>query len=285
MGRLWIFSGTTHTLNWSPLILSQIKLLLLLWIHSMVECRSITCPLARNFVKYGPNGEIVDCRPCPECAEGRGLSILCGSQIANDSKIECVSCELNKTYSDSHGIGSCRTCQYCGLRNVIQQCSPSQNRRCGNKCPKGYFFDDDINDCLEVKSETATAKSTESTPTVHQDPDHSTTAKRHLKMEAYEDTIAVSHHSVQIKPSSIQPRHSSLVVGITPTATPLGTTKVALLTESNDTASVLPTEKVQHKQKDRTLLTIIIVLVAVLVIIIVYRARQKSPSTQPELRG
>ena len=258
----------------------------------MVECRPITCPLARNFVKYGPNGEIVECRPCPECAEGHGLSIQCGSQIANDSKIECVSCELNKTYSDSHGIGSCRTCQYCGLRNVIQQCSPSQNRRCGNKCPKGYFFDDNFNDCLEVKSEIATTKSTEPTPTVRQDLDHSTTTKRHLKTEAYEDTIAISRHSVQIKPSSIQPRHSSLVVGITPTATPnFGTTKVPFLTENNDTASVLLTKKVQHEQKDRMLLTIIItvlvavavLLLSVLLIIIVYRARH--PRTQPELRG
>ena len=82
------------------------------------------------------------CVPCPECPEGQGLTPQCGSKVSNDTKIECVQCQANVSYSNSHGIESCRACQVCGLKNVIQHCSPIKNRICGTKCPQGYFLDD-----------------------------------------------------------------------------------------------------------------------------------------------
>ena len=82
------------------------------------------------------------CIQCPECPYGQGLTPQCGSKVPNDTKIECIQCQANVSYSNSHGIESCKACHDCGLKNVIQHCSPEKNRICGTKCPKGYFLDD-----------------------------------------------------------------------------------------------------------------------------------------------
>ena len=252
------------------------------------------CSLTKNYRRYGSNGDIVDCRPCPECAEGQGLSIPCGSKITNDSKIGCVSCKLNKTYSSKHGVSSCRPCQYCGLRNVIQPCKLNQNRKCGDKCPRGYYFNQNLKDCLKVISAQTTTQSTELTPTVHQNPNHSRPTEKHSKTEPSEDITAPSPHYVPTTSSSIQTQFSSSVDGTKPTASPVKTTQASpLLTENGDITSVLPTAKVQKEgEKDSILSTIIITLVVVtillllaLVIIMCHRTRKESPKKKPELRG
>ena len=81
------------------------------------------------------------CVECPECPEGQGLTPQCGSKVPNDTKIECIQCQANVSYCNSHGIESCKPCQDCGLKNVIRHCSPEKNRICGTKCPQGYFLD------------------------------------------------------------------------------------------------------------------------------------------------
>ena len=147
--------------------------LLLMWIAAsviIIEGGPTTCP-PTHFVKYssssGPNRKIVGCRLCPDCSEGQGLSIPCGSQITENTNIECVTCQETKTYSDSHGIENCKPCQQCGSRNVIQECTPTHNRKCGNE------------------TSTATTTSIESTATARQDPHHSTTAERSGSIKAY----------------------------------------------------------------------------------------------------
>ena len=82
------------------------------------------------------------CIQCPECPYGQGLTPQCGSKVPNDTKIECIQCQANVSYSNSHGIESCKACHDCGLKNVIQHCSPEKKRICGTNCPKGYFLDD-----------------------------------------------------------------------------------------------------------------------------------------------
>ena len=43
------------------------------------------------------------CVQCPECPEGQGLTPQCGSKVPNDTKIQCIQCQTNVSYSNSHG--------------------------------------------------------------------------------------------------------------------------------------------------------------------------------------
>ena len=106
--------------------------------------RPARCSLSRNFLRYFPDAPEaqIECKACPKCPEGTGLTPLCGSKIPNYAVIKCEPCRENATFSDTHSIESCRPCHDCGLRNIIQQCTPYQNRKCGNRCPERHFLDD-----------------------------------------------------------------------------------------------------------------------------------------------
>ena len=138
-----------YCLHLNCLFQRTIQLLFLLWVMASVIEGQPSCSLVQNFWIVSTSGEFIECRPCPDCPEGHGLNIQCGSSITDDTKIECVQCKETETYSDSHGVESCKPCQDCGQRNVLQECTSDQNRKCGRKCPKGYFFDGHITDCRE----------------------------------------------------------------------------------------------------------------------------------------
>ena len=117
--------------------------MLVLWSQSVLG-RSTRCPLMQNFLKYysdDPEAQ-TECIACPECPPGLGLVPQCGSKITNNTAIKCEPCQQNKTFSDHHGFESCRSCHDCGLKIVTQQCTPSQNRKCGTKCPERHYLDD-----------------------------------------------------------------------------------------------------------------------------------------------
>ena len=145
-----------------------IERLLLIWMMASVVEGQSPCSLAKNFWIVNSSGEFIECRPCPDCPEGLGLNIQCGSSITSHTKIECVQCKETKTYSDSHGVESCKPCQNCGRRNVLQECTSVQNRKCDRKCPKGYFFDGHITDCRETTPAiiSTTTLSIEPTPSI-----------------------------------------------------------------------------------------------------------------------
>ncbi|PFX16226.1 Transposon Tf2-9 polyprotein, partial [Stylophora pistillata] len=118
-------------------------LVMVLWSQFVIG-GPIRCSLVRNFLIYYPDdpGAEMECKACPECPLGLGLVPQCGTKITNYTTIKCEPCQQNKTYSDKHGIESCRSCHDCGLTNVIQQCTPSQNRKCGTECPERHYLDD-----------------------------------------------------------------------------------------------------------------------------------------------
>ena len=105
--------------------------MIVLWSQSVLGGPT-RCPLMQNFLKYYPDDPKAqtECIACPECPPGLGLVPQCGSKITNYTTIKCEPCQLNKTFSDNHGFESCRSCHNCGLKNVIQQYTPSQNRKC-----------------------------------------------------------------------------------------------------------------------------------------------------------
>ena len=162
--------------------------LLLLWIAAsviIIEGRPTTCP-PTHFVKYssssGSSSKVEGCRLCPECPEGHELSIPCGSNITDNTNYDCVTCKETKTYSNSHGIENCKPCQQCGPRNVIQECTLTHNRKCGNETLTATTVSlgstPNITDSGDVKLSTPATTSIESTATARQDPYHSTTAER-----------------------------------------------------------------------------------------------------------
>ena len=137
------------------------------------------CSLVKNFVVKYPHALEAEerCWPCPECPIGQGLAPQCGSIISNSTKIECTPCEVNKTYSDSHGIGSCSPCNECGLKNILQPCTPYQNRKCGKDCPKGFF----LNDNEDCQAEATSMPIIGTKTTVASDPAVHNITSEHLK--------------------------------------------------------------------------------------------------------
>ena len=62
-------------------------------------------------------------------------------KITQYTTIRCEACQQGKTFSDRHGVESCKPCHDCGLKNVIQQCTPTQNLKCGTECPERHYLD------------------------------------------------------------------------------------------------------------------------------------------------
>ena len=202
---------------------------------------------------------MVGCFSCPNCPIGQGLSVPCGSKVSNNSKIECVFCEPNKTYSDDHGKGHCKTCQDCGVRNVIQECTINQNRECGKTCPKGYDFDNTFDDCVEEpESEISTAISTHSTKTVKLETSGKETTEKPYKREAHDVTTTASSNSIDI--NSRQPKFPSTGIDNTPSQ---GTS----LKGTNNSPYVWSTKEVQLQQDHKALLIAIYVLIAVVIVV------------------
>ena len=175
--------------------------------------------------------------------------------MSNNSKIECVFCEPNKTYSDDHGRGHCKTCQDCGVRNVIQECTINQNRECGKTCPKGYYFDIKFDDCLaELESEMPTTTSTHSTRAVKLETNGIETTETQSKREAYDVTTTASS----------QPQLPSTGVDNTPSH---GTS----LKGTDSSPYVWSTKKVQLGQDNKALLTVICVLLAAGIVVTIVK--------------
>ena len=128
-----------------------LKLVLLLSsLQLTAEGKPLGCSQISQIEIYYPTnpGAENKCVPCPECPEGQGLTPQCGSKRPNDTRIECIQCQANVSYSNIHGIESCKACHDCGLKNIIQHCTPEKNRKCGTKCPQRHFLDDN-NICQE----------------------------------------------------------------------------------------------------------------------------------------
>ena len=82
----------------------------------------------------------IECKSCLECPVGQQLLPPCGSTTQSETSIECKECPPN-TYKESQGVGKCKPCQTCGIRETISPCTPEKNTLCG-RCPRGYYQED-----------------------------------------------------------------------------------------------------------------------------------------------
>ncbi|XP_031555421.1 tumor necrosis factor receptor superfamily member 26-like isoform X1 [Actinia tenebrosa] len=86
----------------------------------------------------GPNGTTWH---CPSCQPGYGQLVECGRKYPEGTKVGCVPCKENHTYSDTYDISQCKQCTRC-QENEVQsgQCTRENDTiRC--TCKRGYYRD------------------------------------------------------------------------------------------------------------------------------------------------
>ncbi|XP_068694596.1 uncharacterized protein [Montipora foliosa] len=105
---------------------------------------------ALQYEMYDPKNpkRTVKCEDCPDCPPGWGVPKQCGSRIPNGTSIKCKRCEINKTFSKTNDSSMCNLCNECHKKIVLQQCTLTQDRKCGG-CPKKHFLEPHLDDCRE----------------------------------------------------------------------------------------------------------------------------------------
>ena len=108
------------------------------------------CSQLTHYTMYDPDiSDVpVTCKVCPKCPPGEGVPVQCGSKVPYGTNTDCVSCEANKTYSDSYDSSHCKSCNMCEEKIVVQECTAKRNRECGG-CPPGYYLDPHLDTCKE----------------------------------------------------------------------------------------------------------------------------------------
>ncbi|XP_068724791.1 tumor necrosis factor receptor superfamily member 16-like isoform X2 [Montipora capricornis] len=122
---------------------------------STIKCASLQCKknCANEFVTilHGSD-KCNDCWRCPECQEGLGSSVACGTNVTNDTSIHCVECVSGVNFSDSNGIEQCQPCGLCDGKHerLVAECTPEMNVLC--ECQDGYYRNETNGECLPCAS-------------------------------------------------------------------------------------------------------------------------------------
>lgn len=270
-----------YTKDILKLVVLEVLLLLSLQLSAEGKPPKSGCLQRSHIELYYPTdpGAENTCVPCPECPEGQGLTPQCGSKVPNYTKIECIQCQANVSYSSSHGIESCKACQDCDLKNVIQHCSPDKNRICGTKCPQGYFLDDnqicqecyfccgnvseaqrrqrckDIGmsrdwqcektrqnqRCYEDLKKVTTLPSTKSTADTAPH-DHNTMTKKHSQLQVHDTANNIANLTTKSFTGSKSTQHGS-------TPIPSHEGKVTMSPTNDDSRSAIPETKRENGQE------------------------------------
>ena len=119
-----------------------------------------SCSRTKDWTFYDPKNPDAQqtCKRCQTCPPGLGLAKQCGSKVPYGTFTGCKPCVYNETYSYKKDTSHCKPCNQCGLRTVLQRCTPWQNSRCAATCRSGYIMDPVVDEC-KVVPENKTAAS------------------------------------------------------------------------------------------------------------------------------
>ena len=143
--------------------LLEICLVASFFISSLIKTTAeARCSQTKEITLFNPNNTNSEtCKRCPKCPRGKGLSVHCGARVENGTFIGCLNCE-NGHYSDQYDRSQCKSCNHCGQRITLRECTAKQNSICSTKdCNAGYYMDPIFDDCKP--RETTTKTSAEST--------------------------------------------------------------------------------------------------------------------------
>lgn len=257
-------------------------MLLLSWLQLSVVGKPLPgCSQTSEIERYDPTdpgAENITCIRCPECPEGQGLFPQCGSRVTKDIKIECIQCQANESYSNTHGIESCKACHECGLKNVIQHCTPNKNRICGTECPQRYFLDhnhicQECYFCCDSVSEAqrrqgckdiGMSRNWQCDKTEQNQRCKEASTKKHLKPQVHDNATSVAHHATKKLTTSKNSQGGSTPI------TSHGTRKVTtLVTLNDDSRSAIPSTKRENGQEEHGAVSLKVVVGVVTIIVII----------------
>ena len=97
-------------------------------------------------------GKCEGCWPCPECQEGAGSSVQCGSTVSKGTDIHCVSCTMGINFSNSLSTEKCKPCGVCSgkHKHVSAECTPSSDVQC--ECDNGFYQNKTTHECQSCDS-------------------------------------------------------------------------------------------------------------------------------------
>ena len=130
-------------------IFLQVFALVIFWIGSLIDAAS-NCTSKQYTIVSPDDGSFIACRDCPPCYIGQGLMVQCGSEIKKGTEIDCKLCIANETYNndDKPTRKICRPCDTHQNRDILKNCTPTQNRRYGS-CSKGFYLSEGTKDCVK----------------------------------------------------------------------------------------------------------------------------------------
>lgn len=114
------------------------------------------CPdcIGEGYIKIidPKTGKCEGCWPCPECQEGAGSSVQCGSTVPKGTDIHCVSCTMGINFSNSLSIEKCKPCGVCSgkHKHVSAECTPSSDVQC--ECDNGFYQNKTTHECQSCDS-------------------------------------------------------------------------------------------------------------------------------------
>ena len=90
------------------------------------------------------NGTFLNCRDCIDCPDMYGATSPCNTVIYRDTMIDCVRCDLGKTFSSENNNQQCQSCKSTTChRNEewVGVCTYEEDStRCTGTCVQGYYW-------------------------------------------------------------------------------------------------------------------------------------------------
>ena len=104
------------------------------------------------------NGTFLNCRDCIDCPGMYGATSPCNTVIYRDTMIDCVRCDLGKTFSSENNNQQCQSCKSTTChRNEewVGVCTYEEDStRCTGTCVQGYYWSKNLTEPCQLCNST-----------------------------------------------------------------------------------------------------------------------------------